>query len=182
VPGPVDAPAAAVVTTSPAVPARPPSTAPGVGTWTGDGTPAPVLRNTGTDYVAIFASLDRYRRWLQAHHPDPALVARVWVEGTPIAQHFAGLFAQLQRDHHRWVDVDDRSDAHVVSVLDGAATLLVEEHTTAVQLVDDAGAVVKTIPQGPVFHWVVLLERDRHDRWRIASVDRQVTNDTEVAL
>src|SRR4051794_17741007 len=41
--------------------------------WAGDGTAAPRLRNTGDDLVAVFQSLERHRRWLEAHHPDPRL-------------------------------------------------------------------------------------------------------------
>jgi len=179
----VDGRVAAVVTTSTTTPTpNPTAAAAAAARWSGDGTPAPRLRNTGDDYVAIFESLDRYRRWMQEHRPDPTLVPRVWVEGTPIAQHFHDLFAELQRNHHRWIDVDDRREVKVVSALDGVVTLLVDEHTPAVQLRDDANQVVKTIPQGPVFHWIILLARDGQDRWRIASVDRQVTNDTEVVL
>jgi hypothetical protein len=149
--------------------------------WTGDGTPAPALRNTGTDYVAVFLSLERTRVWLEAHHPDPALVPRVWVDGTAIAAQFRRHLGDLQRHHVRWVDVGDRSVAKVVSVVDGSVTLQVDEYTTAVHLVDASGRVVDRAPQGPVFHWIVLLDRGGDGRWLIASVDEQLT-DAEVHL
>ncbi len=38
------------------------------------GTPRPTLENTGTDYVAIFKSLDAQLRW-QSENPDVAGVA-----------------------------------------------------------------------------------------------------------
>jgi hypothetical protein len=150
-------------------------------TWRGDSTPAPPLHNTGTDYVAIFRSLDRTRVWLEAHHPDPALVPRVWVEGTDIAAQFRRHLGDLRRHRVRWVDVGDRSEAKVVSVVDGSVTLRVAEHTTAVHLVDDSGRVVDRVTQGPVFHWIVLLDRGGDGRWLIASVDPQLT-DAEVHL
>jgi hypothetical protein len=142
----------------------------------------PKLRNTGSDYVAIFQSLERYRRWLQAH-PDPALVPTIWVDGTPVAQRFRTLLTKLRRTRTRWIDVDDRTEARVVSVVGDVVSLLVDEHTTGVRLLDEAGNVVDTAKQGPVLHLVVLLQRDARDgRWRIASVDQRVTNDVEVAL
>ncbi len=169
-------------TTTPAVPAPPRSAvAPPNGGWQGDGTPAPALRNTGTDYVAIFSSLDRTRRWLEAHHPDPALVPRVWVDGTDIAARFRRHLGDLQRHRVRWVDVGDRSVARVVSVVDGSVTLQVDEYTTAIHLVDETGRVVDRVAQGPVFHWVVLLDRGGDGRWLIASVDERL-DDVEVHL
>ena len=57
----------------------------------------------------------------------------------------------------------------------------VDEHTTAVHLVDASGHVVDRVAQGPVFHWIVLLDRGGDGRWLIASVDPQLT-DAEVHL
>src|SRR5712692_8959477 len=37
------------------------------------GTPRPALENTGTDYVAIFRSIDGSFRWL-TENPDPAVI------------------------------------------------------------------------------------------------------------
>src|SRR5262245_663185 len=52
------------------------------------GTPRPPLENTGTDYVAIFKSLDAGIRWL-AENPDPRLVSDLYVPGT--AEHANGI-------------------------------------------------------------------------------------------
>ncbi len=150
--------------------------------WVGDGTPAPALHNTGTDHRAIFLSLEQYRVWLERHHPDPALVPRVWVDGTEIARRFRTNFVAQRKQHIRRVDVGDRTDAKVVSVVDGSVTLLVDEHTARVDFVDDRGNVVQTRPQGPVLRFVVLLDRGRDGRWRIASVDERVGPGTEVEL
>src|ERR671911_2797732 len=46
------------------------------------GTPRPPLENTGTDYVAIFKSLDANLRWL-SENPDPGLISDLYVPGTP---------------------------------------------------------------------------------------------------
>ena len=150
--------------------------------WNGDGTAAPALHNAGTDHRAIFLSLERYRVWLERHHPDPALVPRVWVDGTEIARRFRTNFVAQRAQHIRRVDVGDRTDATVVSVVDGSVTLLVDEHTPRVDFVDDRGNVVQSRPQGPVLHFVVLLDRGRDGRWRIASVDERVGAGTEVHL
>ncbi len=45
------------------------------------GTPRPPLENTGSDYVAIFKSLDAGIRWL-TENPDPSLVSDIYVPGT----------------------------------------------------------------------------------------------------
>jgi hypothetical protein len=150
--------------------------------WRGDGTPAPKLENIGTDHLGIFLSLERYRVWLESHHPDPALVPRVWVDGTEIARRFKRELAELQQRRLRRVDVGDRSEAKVVSVVDGTVTLLVDEHSARAEFVDDAGRVVSARAQGPVFQLVVLLDRGRDGRWRIASVEYRVTDDVEVQL
>jgi hypothetical protein len=150
--------------------------------WHGDGTPAPKLENTGTDYVAIFLSLERQRLWLQAHHPDPALVPRVWVYGMETAKKFRRLFADQQRERLRFIDVGDRSEATVASVLEHIVTLRVNEYTTGVHLLDTTGRVVESRKQGPVFHFIVLLSQDGDGRWTIASVDDRVSNNTGLQL
>ena len=45
------------------------------------GTPRPPLENTGTDYVAIFRSLDANLRWL-SENPDPSVLRELFVPGT----------------------------------------------------------------------------------------------------
>jgi hypothetical protein len=150
--------------------------------WNGDGTPPPALHNTGDDYVAIFQSLERSRRWLEGHHPDPALIPRVWVPGTTIAAKFQRHLGELWRAHCLWVDVGDRSVATVVSVLDGTVSLRVDEYTSEVRLVDATGRVVDSAKQGPVLRFVVLLSRDGTGHWKIASVEKRLTNDVQVDL
>jgi hypothetical protein len=170
-------PAAASTTTTTAA-----STATEVRRWTGDGTPAPRLRNRGNDHVAVFQSLERYRRWLEAHRPDPRLVPRVWVPKTAIATKFTRHLGELQARRLRWVDVGDRSVARVVSVAGGIVSLHVDEHTTGVRLLDEHDRVVDTARQGPVLRLIVLLQRDPRGRWRIASVTPRLDRATEVAL
>ena len=46
--------------------------------------PAPPLVNTGTDYEAIFRSLDAYEHWLFAHNPNEALAGEIVVVGTEL--------------------------------------------------------------------------------------------------
>ena len=147
-----------------------------------DRTPPPRIHNTGTDYVAIYLSLDRYRSWLEAHHPDPALVPRVWVTGTAIARRFERHLGDLQRHHVRWVDVGDHSVARVVSVVDHTVTLTVDEHTTGIELLDASGRVIDRARQGPVLRYVVLLDADSTGHWQVASVEPRLTNDVEVQL
>src|SRR5689334_20241742 len=143
--------------------------------------PAPRIADTGTNYVAIWHSLDRYRMWLEREHPDPALVAHVWVPGTPIAEHFRAHLAELHDKHVRIVDVDDATTARVVSVVDHQVSLLVDETFSQIRLVDDGGRLLDTAP-GAVEHFVVLLDRDAHGHWRVASVDVRLGAGTEVDL
>jgi hypothetical protein len=147
-----------------------------------DATAAPVLRNTGTDYVSVFRSLDAYRGWLERHHPDPALVATVWVPNTEVAQRFTAELTDLRGRHLRRVDVGDRSIAKLVSVVDHQVSLTVEEYVERVEWIDPAGRVVARASHAPVTHLIVLLDRDASGRWSIADVTYRITNDTQVVL
>jgi hypothetical protein len=148
--------------------------------WTGDGTPEPALHNTGSDYAAIFRSLDAYRLWLAAHHPDPSKVSRVWSYGTQDASDWAAELRELQRAHHRTSVTGYRADVRVVSVTPTAVTLLVDSSYDGVTVTDDAGRAVRRYGSSDA-HLIVLLHAFE-GRWTIASTGERLDPHAEVHL
>ncbi len=67
------------------------------------GTPRPPLENTGTDYVAIFKSLDAGFRWL-SENPDPSLISDLYVPGTPGHDTRVPAYQYLVDNGYRWAD------------------------------------------------------------------------------
>jgi hypothetical protein len=148
----------------------------------GDRTPPPKVVDQGNDYVAIWYSLDGYRTWLEQHHPDPALIPRVWVTGGSLAVSFQKELSELAAHHARWVDINERAHARVASVTDHEVTLIVDEHNDGDRAIDDAGHVIRAELQPFVAHYVVLMDCDAEGHWRLVSAATQITNDTEVRL
>jgi hypothetical protein len=143
---------------------------------------APALRNRGHNYVAIYRSLDEYGSWLQAEHPDPALVERVWTPYTDLAQKYRSELTWLRTNRYRWASLDARSQVQVASVVKGFVSLRVEQHLPAVEVRDPHGAVLGRRPVGPDFHWIVMLSDDGTGTWTIASIHDRITGDTQVQL
>jgi hypothetical protein len=164
---------------APSAPAPRTSAAPWPG---GDRTPPPKVVDQGTDYVAIWYSLDGYRTWLEQHHPDPALIARVWVKGGSLAASFQKELGDLASHHMRWVDINERLHVQLASVVDHEATLLVDEQNEGDRALDDAGRVIFTRWQRLDAHYIVLMDRDAEGHWRLVSSGTRITNDTEVHL
>jgi hypothetical protein len=148
----------------------------------GDRTPPPKVVDQGNDYVAIWYSLDGYRTWLEQHHPDPALIPRVWVKGGSLDASFQKELRELAASHARWVDINERVHARVASVTDHEVTLIVDEHNDGDRALDDAGHVILTRLQPLDAHYVVLMDRDAEGHWRLVSAATRITNDTEVRL
>ncbi len=144
---------------------------------------APALHNTGSDYVAIFRSLDRYRTWLETSHPDPALADRVWSAYSPLNAKYRRELTWLRRHGWRWFEVGQSSRVEVASVVPatGVVTLRVDEHLPVIEVRDGAGEVAGRRTLGPEFHWIVTLSADSTGRWTIADIGTRLT-DVEVQL
>jgi hypothetical protein len=149
--------------------------------FTCDGTPPPRVRDTGTDHVEIYRSLDAYRTWLAEHHPDPTLIDRVWLPETSIHEDWRGHLADLQRHRVCWVEPGYRSEVRVASVLPNKVTLLVDAYIPVVELVDGTGTVVDRVTEARRASHIVMMRRVG-GRWRIAMAEPRLTDDTEVHL
>ncbi|HEX3669186.1 MAG TPA: hypothetical protein VHY55_08550 [Acidimicrobiia bacterium] len=134
------------------------------------GTPRPPLENTGTDYVAIFKSLDATVRWF-SENPDPALMSEVYVPGTQGHDSRVSAYRYLVDNGYRWAD--EAYQLLTVEVVDAngdAVSLRIRDNLEFERVVDAAGSQVGTIrPREPATkEWNVLLSRDATGRWRIA--------------
>lgn len=145
------------------------------------GTPRPPLENTGDDYVAILESLVANLRWI-SENPDPALIADVFVPGTPGHDERVPAYQYLVDNGYRFAD----EGYHLVSVdvVDtepGAVSLRVVQQLEFERVVDSAGQQVgDTLAHGQPEAFDFLLAQDPSGKWRIAGGGR--LDDTEVEL
>ena len=137
------------------------------------GTPRPPLENTGTDYVAIFKSLTANFRWL-TENPNPAVLAELFVPGTPPHDRRAEAYQYLVDNGYRWADEGYRLlDVQVVDARDDTISLNVVENVEFERLVDASGMQVGEIrPHGAPENVAVLLSRGDDSKWRVASSSR----------
>jgi hypothetical protein len=135
-----------------------------------DSVPPPKLINTGTNYEAIFKSLDGYSRWLLAHNPDASLLENAYAVGTPVYQRFLSDLGTATTNDVRVVDVEDRLQISVVDVRPPLVTLRVVETLDKSVVFSRDGTIFKeSTPQGQL-EWIATLHSDA-ERWRIASVE-----------
>jgi hypothetical protein len=144
------------------------------------GTPRPPLENTGTDFAAIFKSLDANFRWL-TENPDPAVISELYVPGTNNHDYWVPAFQELVSKG--WRSADDGYQLLSADVADAKAdvvSLRVVDAMDSEHVVDASGSQVGTgRPRDPrVKTWTVLLKRDGQGRWRFADWSRA---DAEVA-
>ena len=133
----------------------------------------PTIVDRGSDDVAVARSLLLFGRWLEAEHPDLALIDRAFAWKGDLARNVGADVAELARTGRRIVEVDDAPfDFVVVSRLPNVVSFRVTEHLDHRDLVDRRGRVLDHI--GPsTEHYVVLIHRFRPgDPWRLATVDR----------
>jgi hypothetical protein len=134
------------------------------------GTPRPPLENTGSDYVAIFKSLDAGIRWL-TENPDPALVSDIYLPGT--AEHANGVRLYQELVDKRWRAADEGYRLLSVEVVEAqpqAVSLRVVDQFDVERIIDASGKQVgnrkvHTNPQT----WTVLLSPDASGHWMVAN-------------
>jgi hypothetical protein len=145
------------------------------------GTPRPPLENTGDDYVAIFESLVANLRWI-SENPDPALIADVFVPGTPGHDERVPAYQYLVENGYRFAD----EGYHLVSVdivdtKSGVVSLRAVQQLEFERVVDSAGQQVgDTRAHGEPETLDFLLSQDPSGKWRIAGGGHP--DDTEVEL
>ncbi|MGQ0823477.1 MAG: hypothetical protein ACT4OX_00360 [Actinomycetota bacterium] len=143
--------------------------------------PPPPLVNTGTDYEAIYRSIDAYQHWLYGHNPDPELIDEIVVPATSIYDAYESDVADLIEHDARNYDtasVITRVEATVVER--NAVTLLVDYEDDRSVVVARAGEVLDDARLRSPSRVIILLTSDASGRWRIRSVDD--AGPTEVEL
>ena len=114
------------------------------------GTPRPPLENTGTDYVAIFKSLNANFRWM-SENPDPALISDVYVPGTQGHDSRVPAYQYLVDNGYRWADEGYQLlSVEVVSADGDAASLRIKDNLEFERVVDEGGNQVGDVrPRNP---------------------------------
>ena len=136
----------------------------------------------GANDVEVARSLLLFGRWLEAEHPDPALVDRAFAWGGDLARRVGADVATLERTGRRIVEVDRAPfEFVVVSRLSNVVSFRVTEHLDHRDLVDARGRVLDHV--GPATErYVVLIHRfSPEDPWRLGTVNR-LPPDVEVVL
>jgi hypothetical protein len=142
----------------------------------------PTVVDRSVDDIEVVRSLLLFGRWLEAEHPDPALVDRAFAWGGDLARTVGTEVATLEHTGRRIIEVDAAPLGFVVvSRLPNVVSFRVTEHLDHRDLVDAHGGVLDHI--GPATeHYVVLIHRFAPDEpWRLGTIDRLPPN-VEVEL
>ena len=141
----------------------------------------PRIVDRGANEVEVARSLLLFGRWLEAEHPDPALVDRAFAWEGDLARRVGADVTELARTGRRIIEVDAAPfEFEVVSRLPNVESFRVTEHLDHRDLVDAHGRVLDHV--GPATErYVVLIHRFSPDEpWRLGTVNRMPT-DVEVA-
>ena len=135
-----------------------------------DTTPPPAIHATGTDYAAIAASLENYRAWLLAHHPDSALAKEIYQQGTVSYQDLVVVLDDLRARHQTLVSIDRHQTYTFSSIHASLMTMRMHEVLTEDRTLDRDHRVVKTKTYSWPNEYVVIMTHDSFGRWRIADL------------
>ncbi len=146
-----------------------------------DTTPPPAIQATGSDYVAIVNSLERYRYWLLGHHPDSTLVHEFEQRGTVAYENDVRHLDELHRQHRTEISVGLHVTFTVASVHGSLMTFRAHEVVSEDRDLDRDRHVVATFPYDHPNDFVIVMVRGAGDRWRLADVT-QVSLDPVIVL
>jgi hypothetical protein len=133
------------------------------------GTPRPPLENTGTDYVAIFNSLDANLRWL-SENPEPSVLAELFIPGTPGHDARMPAYQYLtERGYHFADEGYELISVDVVSAQPNAVSLRVVQRLDFERVVDGSGQQVGDIKQHGSAEETNVVLSPSDGRWRVAS-------------
>jgi hypothetical protein len=139
-----------------------------------DSVPPPTLLNTGTDYVAITASLGRYSNWMAAHRPDPALATRIVAPGSAILLSFSRDLIRLRDNGKRLIEAVRRPGAYtVISAKSDAVSLRADESIEYHETVNKSGKVTSLSPYPEHTYSRVLIVLVQGN-WRLAAFDPEL--------
>jgi hypothetical protein len=136
--------------------------------------PPPRIVNTGTDYVAILESLERYGNWLGAHRPDPALALTTVTPGTQLLANYTHDLVNLRDNRVRIIEkLNGPTTYTILSKTPAAFSARVVENISVHQTVDRFGRVTSERRfVGPTTYLDVVVRS--HGRWYFAASDIQL--------
>jgi hypothetical protein len=136
--------------------------------------PPPRIVNTGTDYVAILESLERYGNWLGAHRPDPALALTTVTPGTQLLANYTHDLVNLRDNSVRIIEkLNGPTTYTILSKTPDAFSARVVENISVHQTVDRSGRVTSERRfVGPTTYLDVVVRS--HGRWYFAASDIQL--------
>jgi len=152
-------------------------------------TAPPALKNTGTSWPAILASLSAYGQWLLAN-PDPAKVAMIAVPGCGMANLLSeqtdGLLGSRARVQPGLVVFTAVTGPSPVAVRTNTVILDVTASRPGEPVLDRRGKQINTFGPLPQTSLQITLNRGSDLRWRFCTVestaDAGAPDDPSVAL
>jgi hypothetical protein len=133
--------------------------------------PPPALVNTGTDYVAIATSLERYGNWLGAHRPDPALALTTVTPGTQLLTNYVHDLVNLRDNNVRLIEkLNGPTTYTIVSATPDAFSARLVENISVRQTVDASGHVTSERRFVGLTTYLDVFVRS-HGRWYFAASD-----------
>lgn len=153
------------------------------------GTAAPPVKNTGTAWPAILASLSAYGQWSLAN-PDPATIPKIAVPGCSmadlLAEQMTGLLGSHTLVQPSPVVFNAVTGPSPVTAGVSEVVLTVNASRPAEPVVDRKGKQVNTFEAMPQTALEITLNRGSDQKWRFCSVesitDVTASEDTSVAL
>jgi len=134
----------------------------------------PEVVDRGSDFVAVASSLVLYVRWLEWHHPDPALVERAYQRGSPPERVAWRHVTELRRTGAHIVEADAAPfEFRIISVTENVVSLRLTEHLSHRDLIAATGRVLARDNARIEQYTVSIARANRAAPWRVNLVERK---------
>jgi hypothetical protein len=134
----------------------------------------PLVIDRGSDFVAVASSLVLFVRWLEWHHPDPALVKRAYQLGSPPERVASKHVTELRRTGAHIVEADAAPfEFTIISVTENVVSLRLTEHLSRRELIASSGRVIAR-DKARIERYTVSIARSNDAApWRVNLVERK---------
>jgi hypothetical protein len=134
----------------------------------------PEVIDGGSDFAAVASSLVRFVRWLEWHHPDPALVRRAYQLGSPPERVASKHVAELRRTGAHIVEADAAPfEFRIISVTENVVSLRLTEHLSHRELIASTGRVLARDKARIEQYTVSIARSNGTSPWRVNFVERK---------
>jgi hypothetical protein len=134
----------------------------------------PSIIDRGDDFVAVAGSLVLYVRWLEWHHPDPALVPRAYQLGSPPERVASKHVRELRRIGAHIVEVDAAPfELTIISVTENVVSLRLTERLSHRELIAANGRVLARDKERVEQYTVSIARSNDATPWRVHLVERR---------